>query len=433
MNRRHFLQSLAAASTLPAQQQTRPNFVFLYADDMGWSDTGFNGRKEWRTPNLDRLAAQGTVFDRWYTAMPLCAPSRACLLTGKYTIHHTVRGNSTDIPKSEVTIAEALKPLGYKTALMGKWHQGKLPGGGFTHPLDQGFDQTYGYLDAIHAWEHFPKKLWRGRAEEEVKGYSSDLLVDESIKFLQQNRSNPFLLYVPFIEPHFHVEAPEEDLKLYRGKFTEKDSANPINARYAAMIHRLDKSIGRLMKSLDDLNLANNTVVVFSSDNGATFESRNFGASWYHDSNRPHRGQKRSLEEGGIRVPGLVRWPGRVRAGNRSTDVMHMTDVMPTFLAAAGTQPDPAWKVDGMNMLDVWTGKTRAPERTVFWEFNTENMSMHAAMRGDFKLLEIGGNRFLYNVASDPGERRTLAQENPEMFQRLRQELEAWLATTVKP
>jgi arylsulfatase A-like enzyme len=420
-----------AALAAPAQQQRRPNFVMLYADDMGWSDVGFNGRKEWQTPHLDRLASQGTVFERWYTGMPLCAPSRACLLTGKYTIHHGVRTNNTDIPKSEVTIAEALKPLGYRSALIGKWHRGRLPDGSFTHPLDQGFDETFGYLDARHAWEHFPKKLWRGRQEEEVSGYSSDLLVDESIKFVRANQDNPFFLYVPFIEPHFYVEAPDEDLKLYRGKFGEKDPAKPYNAHYAAMIHRLDKSIGRLMKTLDELKLADNTIVVFSSDNGATFETGSQGAPVFHDSNRPHRGQKRSLEEGGIREPSLLRWPGRVAAGKRSREVMHMTDVLPTFLAAAGGAPDPAWKVDGVNMLDVWLGKSNGPERTLFWEFQTEGINMYAAMRGDFKLLEIGGNRFLYNVSTDPGERRTLAQQHPELFQQLRKELEVWLATAV--
>ena len=302
--RESLLTMLGGTAAVSSAQTTKPNFLFLYADDMGWADTGFNGRTDWQTPNLDRLASQGTIFDRWYTAVPLCAPSRACLLTGRYTIHHGVRDNGVDIPKREVTLAEALKPLGYRTALFGKWHRGTLPDGGFTHPLDQGFDETFGYLDSKHAWEHYPKMLWRGRVEEPVSGYSSDLLADEAIKFMGRNKSNPFFLYVPFIEPHYYIEAPEEDVALYRGKFPEKDPKEPHNARYAGMIHRLDKSIGRILKALDDNGLANNTIVVFSSDNGATFESGNKGASNFHDSNRPHRGQKRSLEEGGIREPG---------------------------------------------------------------------------------------------------------------------------------
>jgi arylsulfatase A-like enzyme len=362
--------------------------------------------------------------------MPVCAPSRACLLTGKHTIHHGVRNNGTDLPRSEVTLAEALKPLGYATALFGKWHRGRLPDGSFTHPLEQGFDETLGYLDARHAWEHFPKEFWRGRESVPVKGYSSDIISDEAIRFIGRHRNDPFFLYLPFIEPHFYIEAPEEDLARYRGKFKELNPQEPFNAHYAAMIQRMDASIGRVLKALDDNGLAQNTLIVFSSDNGATFEAGNKGTSAYHDSNRPYRGQKRSLEEGGIRVPGLARWPGRIPAGVRSPDPMHMTD-MPTFLAAAGGAADPAWKLDGMNMLDVWTGKAKAPERTLFWEWQFPGNEMFAAMRGDFKLLQIGGVRFLYNVREDPGERRTLVAEHPKVFERLQGELKSWMATAI--
>jgi arylsulfatase A-like enzyme len=428
LTRRDVLRLFSAAA-VPQLSARRPNLLILYADDMGWSDVGFNGRRDWATPNLDRLASQGTRFTRWYTGSPLCAPSRACLLTGRYTIHHGVKNNSTDIPKSEVTIAEALQPSGYATALFGKWHRGRLPDGSFTHPLDQGFDQTYGYLDAKHAWEHFPQRLWRGREDVPASGYSADIFADAAIQFFRDRRTQPFYVQLSFIEPHFLIESPPEDLARYQGKFREKDPAKPYNAHYAGMIHRLDSAVGRVLRALDDTGLAGNTLVVFSSDNGATFESGNQGASWYHDSNRPFRGQKRSLEEGGIRVPGIVRWPGQVPAGRVAEYPVHMTDVMPTFLAAAGVPADPAWKLDGANLLDAWRGKTPPPDRTLFWEFNTENIQMYAAMRGDLKLLEIGGNPFLYNVREDPGERRTLAGEQPELLKQLRAELNVWKAT----
>lgn len=415
-----------------AAQARRPNIVMIYADDLGWGDVGFNGRTGYSTPNLDRFARQGTRFTRWYSGAVVCAPSRGCLLTGKYTIHNGLRTNGDDLPKTEVTIAAALKRHGYKTALVGKWHRGTLPDGSFTHPLDRGFDQTYGFLDARHAWEHFPTYLWRGKEKEAAEGYTADLFSDEAIKFINANRANPFFLYLAYIESHFHVEAPEDEVKQFVGKFEEKDPKDPINAKYAAMIHRMDKGIGRVLKALDDAGLAENTLVVFSSDQGATFEAGNKGASNYHDSNRPFRGQKRSLEEGGIRVPGVVRWPGKVPAGKDSDAVIHMTDLMPTFLAAAGGAPDPAWKVDGMNMLDVFQGKVKPPERTLFWEWTIEGGNMHAAMRGDFKLLDISGSRFLYNVAKDPGERRTLIPEYPEIARRLTDELTAWKATAVK-
>ena len=417
--------------SLPAQTR-RPNILMIYADDLGWGDVGFNGRTAWTTPNLDRLATQGTKFTRWYSGAVVCAPSRGCLLTGKYTIHNGLKRNGDDLPASEVTIAEALKPAGYSTALVGKWHRGNLPDGGFTHPLDQGFDQTFGFLDAVHAWEHFPKMLHRNREQVAVKGYTADLFSDEAIKYIESHRTQPFFLYLAYIESHYHIEAPEEEVALFRGKFKEKDPNEPTNARYAAMIHRLDKGIGRVLEALDRAGLAENTLVVFSSDQGATFEKGNKGASNYHDSNRPFRGQKRSLEEGGIRVPGIVRWPGKVPAGRTSDAVIHMTDVMPSFVAAGGANVDPIWKVDGMNMLDVWAGKAKPPERTLFWEWQQEGGAMYAAMHGDFKLLEIGGQKFLYNVAEDPGERRTLAQEYPEMFQQLQKELKAWQATEIK-
>jgi arylsulfatase A-like enzyme len=423
--------AIVLALALSAAAQTRrPNLVILYADDMGYHDAGFNGRKEWATPNLDRLAAEGTIFDRWYTAYPLCAPSRAALLSGKYGIHTGVRSNQDELALAETILPEALKKAGYRSALIGKWHRGNPDRTHVHHPLDHGFDETYGYLDARHAWEHFPKTLWRGRVEETVTGYSSDLLADEAIRFVNANKDRPFLLYVAFIEPHFWIESPEENLKKFRGKFPEKDPSKPVNAHYAAMMERFDSSIGRLVKAIDAAGLRENTLIVFSSDNGATFEERTYGAPAFHDSNKPFRGQKRSLEEGGIRMPSFVRWPGRVPTGRRSDAVMHMIDVMPTFLAAAGVTPEPAWGIGGANMLDVWTGKAPAPERTVFWEFTAEGWYMHAAMRGDWKLLRIGEtNRWLYNVKDDPQERRTRAQEHPEVFQRLQAELDAWLRT----
>ncbi len=411
-----------------AQPGRPPNIVMILADDLGWGDVGFNGRKSWRTPHLDRLASQGTVFKRWYSAAVVCAPSRAALLTGKYTIHNGVTRNNDDLPASEVTIARALKARGYATALVGKWHRGGVKD--WVHPVDRGFDETYGFLEARHAWEHFPKTLWRNKTEEPAKGYTADIFSDEAIRFIERQRSNPFFLYLAYIESHFHIEAPPEEVAKYKGKFEEKDPANPLNATYAAMIARLDAGIGRVMAALDKLGLAENTLVVFSADNGATFEVGNKGTSNYHDSNHPFAGQKRTLNEGGMRMPSLVRWPGKVPAGRNSDAVAHMIDLFPTFLAAAGGAPDPAWGVDGHNMLDVFQGKAPPPDRTLFWEWRAEGrQEWLAAMRGDLKLLQINGASFLYNVVRDPAERRNVFAEYPEQFKQLQADLKAWLAT----
>lgn len=418
----------------------KPNLLIILADDLGWSDVGFNGRKEWSTPNLDRLAKQGTVFKRWYTAAVVCAPSRAALMTGKYTIHNGVSANNDDLPRGETTLPEALKPLGYRSALFGKWHHGATRQGetNYVHPLDHGFDEFVGYVNARDAWEHFPKQLWFGREQRPVEGYSPTILTDRAVEFFkkQKAKGEKFFLYQSYIEPHLKIEAPEEDVAKFRGKFAEQNPAEPDNARYAAMISRLDREIGRLLKALDDLDLAKDTLIVFSSDHGATFEVGNKGASAFHDSNKPFRGHKRTLWEGGIRVPAIVRWPGEVPARHVSEEIIHMTDVFPSFLAAAGGATA---AVDGANVLDVWRGKTKAPARTLFWEWRVENSFQLAAMRGDLKVVipnrEVferalkgqGGGTELYDVVKDPAERRTLAASQPEVAKKLQDELLAWI------
>ena len=423
-----------------------PNIVLIYADDLGWGDVGFNGRTEWATPNLDRLGARGTVFKRWYTAAVVCAPSRAALMTGKAPIHCGVSANNADLPASEVTIAEALKARGYATALFGKWHHGKPKEGAsasgppdgektaYVHPMDQGFDEFFGFTDAVHAWEKFPKVLWDGRTRKPVTGYADDLFTDHAVDFIGRHRDRPFFLYVPYIATHFHIEAPDDEVALHRGKVPEVDPAKPLNATYAALVTRLDKNVGRVLKALEDHGLTDDTLVVFTSDHGATFEVGNRGASVALDSNRPFRGQKRTLWEGGVRVPGVVCWPGRVRAGAVSHELVSMTDLLPTFLAAAGGVPDPSWQVDGIDQLPVWTGKAHAPERTLLWEWRSEGANQLAALRGDWKLvITNGGKPELFDVARDPAERRDLTAQYPEIYRQLQKELKAWLATERQP
>jgi arylsulfatase A-like enzyme len=415
------------------------NVVLICADDLGWGDVGFNGRTEWATPNLDRLASQGTVFKRWYTAAVVCAPSRAAMLTGKYTIHCGVSRNNDDLPAAEVTLAEALKARGYSTALFGKWHHGQPRAGekSYVHPMDQGFDEFFGFTDASHAWEKFPTKLWDGRALVPVSGHSDDLFTDNAIGFLKRHGDSPFFLYVPYINTHFNIEAPADEIAVHKGKFAEKDPSRPLNATYAAMVTRLDRNVGRLLDALDALKLSERTLVIFTSDHGATFEQGNQGTSNFHDSNRPFRGQKRTLWEGGIRVPAVLRWPGHVPSGLVSNEIVHMTDLFPSVLSLAGGKPDPARKVDGQDLSSYWTSDVRAPcapagppERTLYWEWRSEGGNQLAALRGRIKLVITNGGRpELFDVVADPAERRSVAAEYPDLSRKLQAELKAWLAT----
>jgi arylsulfatase A-like enzyme len=425
----------AIAAPIRATEPDRPNLVLIFADDLGWGDVGFNGRTEWKTPNLDRLGTQGTILTRFYTAAVTCGPSRAALMTGRNTIHCGVSRNNADLPSDEVTIAEALKAKGYATALFGKWHHGQAipPAKEYTHPMDQGFDAFFGFTDPVHAWEKFPEELWDGRERKPVKGYADDLFVDRSVEFIRQHKEAPFFLYVPLISAHFNIEAPQDEVAKHAGKFPENDPAVPLNATYAAQVTRMDAEIGRLIQALDETGLRERTLVVFTSDHGATFESGNQGTSAYHDSNRPFRGQKRTLWEGGIRVPAIVSQPGTIPQGVTKDEPICTIDLLPTFLAAAGAAPDPSWHVDGINVLPYLSGKAPLPPRTLFWEWRVEGTNQTAAMQGPLKLVASGTQRpELFNVVDDPAERRNVAALYPEKYKQLRDELNAWLATETK-
>jgi arylsulfatase A-like enzyme len=430
------LVGLVAVSLLSqlcvAADSRPPNVVLILADDLGWGDVGFNGRRDWATPNLDRLASQGTMFRRWYTAGVTCAPSRAALMTGRYPIHCGVSANNQDLPTSETTLAQAMKSRGYATGIFGKWHHGRPrpPAKTYRHPMDLGFDEFFGFTDATAAHQHFPRTLFDGRSEVPVNGYANILFTDRALDFLRRQKDKPFFLYLPYTLTHFRIEAPAEDVAPFKGKFEEKNADEPLNATYAAMVTRLDKEVGRVLAALDELRLSDNTLVIFTSDHGATFEAGNKGTSAYHKSNGPFRGQKRTLWEGGVRVPAAVRWPRQVPAGKVSDEVVHMTDIFPTVLAAVQSQPEPAWKLDGQNLIDVWRGTAKSPPRTLFWEWRAEGYNQLAAMRGNLKLVVTGNTApELYDVVADPGEMRSLHAEHPKVMKQLQEDVKAWIGT----
>ncbi len=424
--------ALAAMSAAAARADRPPNIVLILCDDLGYGDVGCYGRRSWQTPNIDRLAMQGTRFCRWYCAAAVCCASRASLLTGKYTVHDGVSSNSADLPSTEVTLAQALRARGYSTAMYGKWHSGTPRAGRAfpVHPQDLGFDEFIGFRSATAAWQKFPKELWFGRTIKPSSGYADTIFADHAVEFIRRPRRSPFFLYLAFTATHFNIDAPQSDIAKFRGRFTERDRLHPYNATYAAMVTRLDAEVGRVMGALRSSGLARNTIVVFTSDQGASFEMGNRGASAFHDSNAPFRGQKRNLWEGCIRVPGIVRWPGHVPSSTVSSQLVHGIDIMPTLLAAAGGTPDAAWKVDGLNLLDVWRGQRRTPDRTVYWEYRSEGFHQVAAMRGDLKLIVTGETPpELYDVVRDPAERRSVWADYPRSAWRMGRQMWAWLCS----
>ncbi|HEX8521320.1 MAG TPA: sulfatase-like hydrolase/transferase [Tepidisphaeraceae bacterium] len=435
MKRLSFLLVLLLLISKAFAADRPPNIVMILADDLGWGDVSFNGRTEWHTPNLDQLAKEGTNYKRFYAASVVCAPSRAALMTGRYSIHNGVTGNSSlDLPSEETTIAEALKTKGYATGLFGKWHHGAPRPGAtqYTHPMDQGFDEFFGYTEARAAWEKFPKKLFEGREEKPVKGYADTLFADRAIDFINRHKDQPFFCYVPFIAPHGLQEAPEDEVRSHLDKFTDsKDARSKTVATYAAQITQMDKEVGRLMKTLREAGLDENTVVVFTSDHGATFETIQKGATVVLDSNKPFRGQKRTLWEGGARVPGIVRWPGHVPAGAESHEIVHMIDLFPTFCAIAGAPIEKKWNIDGANLIDVFMGKAKGPQRTLFFEWDEDGAKQLAAMRGNLKLIFNGNNTKpeMYDVEADPAERIDRRALHEKQAREMQKELEQWYAT----
>ena len=424
------------AALVASGSELSPNVVLILADDLGYADVGFGGRREWSTPHVDRLASQGLTARRFYAAAVVCCPSRASLLTGKSTIHCGVTKNNDDLPAAQTTIAEALKMREYDTALFGKWHHGtpREKGASYVHPMDQGFDRFYGFTDATHAWEKFPTELWDGREKKPTTGgYADDLFTDRAVAFIAEKREKPFFLYLPLTSTHFNVEAPAEEVARHVGTFPSDDPKRPIRATYAAMVTRTDRNVGRVLAALAAAGLEKDTMVIFTSDHGATFENGNQGASVALDSNAPFRGGKRTLWEGGLRVPFAVRWPGHVKPGAVTSEVMHMTDLFPTIVAASGATDLPN-DLDGRDLLPLWTADTPLPPRTLFWEWRSEGANQLAAMRGDEKLVVTSGGRpELFDVRDDPAERKNLSALRPERVKRLNEELRAWMATESTP
>ncbi len=455
---------LGVASPARAASATRPpNIVYIMADDLGPGDIGPFGQQKIRTPNLDRLAAAGMCFDHFYAGAAVCSPTRSVLMTGQHTGHTPIRGNHgkagvarVPLPAATVTVAEVLKSAGYATALSGKWGLGE-PGNEGT-PNRQGFDRFLGYLNNDLAEFHYPEKIRRNETEialpENADGkrgrYSSDFLTDEAVDFIAANRTRPFFLYLAYIAPHAQLDAPDDAVAEYRGKFPEPapgaaatkgggKNQHPLPlAAYAAMVTRLDHGVGRVLDQLRALGLEEDTVVFFCSDNGAPDRA---GIPQFFGSTRGLRGFKGSLWEGGLRAPMIVRWPGKVPAGRRSDYAWGGWDFLPTAAALAGVRPPPA--LDGIDVTPALRGERARREGYFYWE-NVQNVHMQAVREGDLKAVRTapGAAIEVYDLRADPGETRDLAATQPafvaratELFRTARTESEHWpvAAATGKP
>ncbi len=445
---------LGLFASAPARAETRPNLLLIYADDLGWKDVGYQGTDFYETPNIDRLAREGMVFTQAYAGAGNCAPSRAVLLAGQYTPRHAVyavnstqRGpkhlmrlvpipNRTGLHVSSVTLADALKSAGYATGIFGKWHLGGQDG---APPQEQGFDIVFD--------SRAPNPNRRRDEPDDPKGIYS--LTRAAISFIEDNRNRPFFAFVSHHAIHTALEGRPSSLAKFKAKTPGQQHQDPL---YAACLYDLDDGVGLLLRKLDELGLAQNTLVVFTSDNGGTQQS----------SQEPLRGSKGGYYEGGIREPFIVRWPGVAKAGSRSTVPVHQVDLYPTFLDAAGADIPRGHPLDGESLLPLLKGDGELRRDAVFWHFpgyldtpairgrdpvfRTRPVSV--IRKGDWKLhlyheewqLDGGRERIatnraveLYNIASDIGERRDVADTARRKRDELLNDLLGWIEAIKAP
>ena len=431
--------SLAAVAGAGAQNgPKRPNIIYILADDLGYGDLGCYGQQRIKTPNLDRMAREGRRFTQFYAGSTVCAPSRCVLMTGLHTGHCYIRGNAkVNLRPEDVTAAEVLKESGYRTGLTGKWGLGHEGSEGV--PTKQGFDYFYGYLDQTHAHNYYPTFLMRNEERVPLKNvvpnegpvgqgvasvkvdYSADLVAEEALKFIDLEKDHPFFLYFAATLPHANNEAKQQGMEVPDlGEYKELDW--PENQkRHAAMISRLDRDVGRLFERLKRYGIDNDTIVFFASDNGPHREGGNDPD--FNDSNGPLRGIKRSMYEGGIRVPLIVRWPGKVEAGSTSDHVGYFGDFLPTVAEIAGAK---APKGDGFSFLPTILGKPGQPKHDhLYWEFYEGESSQGVLLAGPggwWKGIAkpFGGEIELYSLKDDLGETKNLAAEHPELVKAVR-------------
>ncbi len=432
----HFLPALlaiAALGALPAAGAQKPNILLIVGDDMGYGDVGFHGCKDIPTPHLDGLAAAGVRFTNGYVSGPYCSPTRAGLQTGRYQQRFGYEFNpgreTNGLPATETTLAERLKAAGYATGLVGKWHLGATPA---MHPQRRGYDEFFGFLGGAHSYVD-PKGVMRGSEPVKEMDYTTDAFGREAQAFIDRHQGGPWFLYLAFNAVHTPMQATDGRLAKFEGVAPRK------RRTYAAMMSAMDDAVGGVLRKLAETGQTENTLVMFISDNGGPTLP---GTTTNGSRNTPLRGSKRTTLEGGIRVPFLVSWKGRVKPGLFEAPVIQL-DLAATALAAAGVEVKPEWKLDGADLLPYLKGeRSGAPHDALYWR-----MGQQMAVRiGDYKLVRYDRNADtrsgraepvtaarLYNLAKDVGETNDLAATEADKAKELQARWDAWNATLAKP
>ncbi len=447
-------------------QERKPNIIYIYADDLGYGELGCYGQAKIQTPNIDLLAKEGMKFTQHYSGAPVCAPSRCMLMTGKHAGNSYIRGNyelggfeddkeGGQMPLAEgtYTIASMLKERGYATAMVGKWGMGVTNTTG--SPLKQGFDYYYGYLDQKQAHNHYPTHLWENDQWDTLNNnyiyvhkaldpatatdkdfnffegneYAPGKITEKAIGFIEKNKEAPFFLYLPYTLPHLSLQVPQEYVKQYIGKFDEKpyygnngyaSTKYPLST-YAAMISYLDEQVGIVMQKVRALGLDNHTIIMFSSDNGATFTG-GMDARFFN-STGGLKGYKMDLYEGGIRVPFIVRWPGKIKANNTTNHISAQYDILPTLAALTGKANN---STDGISLLPLLLGQEHQQQKHSFLYFEyPENGGQVAVRMGKWKGVKrdsrknIQATWELYDLDKDPAEKNNLADAKPEIVKEI--------------
>ncbi|HEY0355199.1 MAG TPA: sulfatase-like hydrolase/transferase [Flavisolibacter sp.] len=421
--------SMTAAS-YSQNQSTKPNIIYIMTDDMGYGDLSGYGQTAYSTPNLDKLASQGMKFINAYSAAPVCTPTRTAFMTGRYPARTPVgllepltpsgKDSALGLSSEYPSVASLMREAGYETILIGKWHLGFQP----QHsPVKNGFDYFYGFhsgaADYIsHKGDGRRPDLYENDSMLDAKGYLTDLFTGKAINIIQQAHSKPFFLVLNYNAPHWPWQGPSD--APYHDTLGFKLGGSP--AIYAAMMKSLDDGIGEIMKAIDDASLAQNTLVIFTNDNGGERFSNNGGLS----------NSKMSLWEGGIRVPAFVRWPGVIKAGEISSQVLVTMDWTATILKAGGASIARDYPLDGIDLMPVLTGKEKEMNRTLYWRI-FQRSKQKAILDGHWKYLQDEKGEYLFNLSNDQAEKNDLKTKEPVVFNRLKQMFSEWEKTVLKP